>query len=377
MSRATLGGRVAACARAGGSAGSVVKSLILGLPTPREARARNTTPTPSATAPPLPRPRPRAAWMTLVTPTTTPVSPPSAKSTKATSPRTTPSQASAGPITKSTPAITPKAFRRPARDVPSSIAPPSSDGLLVDALLVPGPFPLAQRVLLHLAGRGLRQRAEGDRPRALEVREHRAAVGDDVGLRRRPSLLEHDERLRHLAPLRVRHGDHRHLEHVGVACDRLLDLDGRDVLAARDDDVLLAVAQLDVAVGVHDGHVAGVEPAAAESLGGGGGIVEVAGHDVIAPHHHFSQRLGVRRHVAHLLVDDAELAGDQVGHPPAGPQAWARLRGGPAPPPVPGAPGVRAVGLGEAVDVADLRADRFPLREQRGRRRREIGRAHV
>src|SRR6266581_7523509 len=265
MSRATLGGRVAACARAGGSAGSVVKSLILGLPAPREARARNTTPTASATAPPRPRPRPRAAWMTLVTPTTTPVSPPSPKSTKATSPRTIPSQASAGPITKSAPAITPKALSRPAPDVLSSMAPPR----LVDALLLPGPFPLAQRVLLHLAGRGLRQRTEGDRPRALEVCEYRAAVGDDVGLRRRPSLLEHDERLRHLAPLRVRHGDHRHLEHVGVARDRLLDLDGRDVLAARDDDVLLAVAQRDVAVGVHDGHVAGVEPAAAEGLGGG------------------------------------------------------------------------------------------------------------
>src|SRR3989454_7184020 len=174
MSRATLGGRVAACARAGGSAGSVVKSLILGLPTPREARARNTTPTASATAPPRPRPRPRAAWMTLVTPTTTPVSPPSPKSTKATSPRTIPSQASAGPITNSAPAITPKALSRPAPDVLSSMAPPRS--LLVDAFLVPGPFPLAQRVLLHLAGRGLRQRTEDDRPRALEVREHRAAV---------------------------------------------------------------------------------------------------------------------------------------------------------------------------------------------------------
>src|SRR6266481_1183938 len=346
MSRATLGGRVAACARAGGSAGSVVKSLILGLSTPREPRARNTTPTPSATAPPRPRPRPRAAWMTLVTPTTTPVSPPSAKSTKATSPRTTPSQASTGPITKSTPAITPKAFRRPARDVPSSIAPPSSEGLLVDALLVPGPFPFAQRVLLHLAGRGLRQRAEGDRPRALEVREHRAAVGDDVGLRRRPSLLEHDERLRHLAPLRVRHGDYRHLEHVGVARDRLLDLDGRDVLAARDDDVLLAVAQLDVAVGVHDGHVAGVQPAAAEGLDGGRRVVEVAGHHVIAAHDHFTERLGIRGHVAHLLVDDAELAGDQVGHPLPGAQSRAGLGVVRAPLRVPVAHGVRPVGLG-------------------------------
>src|SRR5881396_2677341 len=45
MSRPALGGRVTAYVNAGGSVGSVVKSLILGTPTPREARARNTAPT--------------------------------------------------------------------------------------------------------------------------------------------------------------------------------------------------------------------------------------------------------------------------------------------------------------------------------------------
>jgi hypothetical protein len=46
-----------------------------------------------------------------------------------------------------------------------------------------------------------------------------------------------------------------------MAHERLLDLDGRDVLAARDDDVLGAVAQLDVAVRVPHAEVARVEPA--------------------------------------------------------------------------------------------------------------------
>src|SRR5207247_1096454 len=68
MSRPALGGRVTAYVNAGGSVGSVVKSLILGTPTPREARARNTAPTATASAPPRPRPRPRAAWTTLATP---------------------------------------------------------------------------------------------------------------------------------------------------------------------------------------------------------------------------------------------------------------------------------------------------------------------
>src|SRR5207249_4411867 len=117
MSRPALGGRVTAYVNAGGSVGSVVKSLILGTPTPREARARNTAPTATASAPPRPRPRPRAAWTTLATPATSPTIPPSAKSPKPAIPGTIRSHASAGPITKSAPAITPKALRRPARDV--------------------------------------------------------------------------------------------------------------------------------------------------------------------------------------------------------------------------------------------------------------------
>ena len=76
-----------------------------------------------------------------------------------------------------------------------------------------------------------------------------------------------------LAPLLVGDGDDGALQHGGVAGDRLLDLDGRDVLAAGDDDVLLAVAQLDVAVGCQHAEVAGVEPAAAEGLGGRLGLV--------------------------------------------------------------------------------------------------------
>ena len=40
-----------------------------------------------------------------------------------------------------------------------------------------------------------------------------------------------------------------------MAHDGLLHLDGRDVLAPRDDDVLLPVSQLDVAVGVPDSEI--------------------------------------------------------------------------------------------------------------------------
>jgi hypothetical protein len=42
-----------------------------------------------------------------------------------------------------------------------------------------------------------------------------------------------------------------------VLVEHALDLDGRDVLAAGDDDVLGAVAQLDIAVGMRYAEIAG------------------------------------------------------------------------------------------------------------------------
>ena len=54
------------------------------------------------------------------------------------------------------------------------------------------------------------------------------------------------------------------------------------------------------------GEVARVEPALAECLRRGLGIVEVARHDDVAPHHHLAHRLAVAGDVGHVLVDDAD-----------------------------------------------------------------------
>ena len=78
--------------------------------------------------------------------------------------------------------------------------------------------------------------------------------------------LQHDERLRRLAPLLVRHADHRAFEHRRVLVERVLDLGRADVLAARDDHVLLAVDDVDRAALVPDREVAGVEVAAVDRL---------------------------------------------------------------------------------------------------------------
>ncbi len=72
-----------------------------------------------------------------------------------------------------------------------------------------------------------------------------------------------DEGAGMLAPCGVGPGHHRGLQHLGMAIEHLLDLEGGDVLAAGDDDVLGAVLDLDIAVGMAHAEIAGVEPAAA------------------------------------------------------------------------------------------------------------------
>ncbi len=110
------------------------------------------------------------------------------------------------------------------------------------------------------------------------------------------------------------HRDHRGLGHRRVLHHGVLDLDGGDVLAAADDDVLLAVAQLDVAVGVHHPEVTGVEPASLEGLGSRLFVVEVALHAIVAAHHHLTHGGGVVGDVVHLSVDHPQVEGVVVGH---------------------------------------------------------------
>ena len=60
--------------------------------------------------------------------------------------------------------------------------------------------------------------------------------------------VRHHERGDQLAPLAVRDADHRDLPDRRVRHQRVLDLDGGDVLAAGDDHVLLPVGDHEVAL---------------------------------------------------------------------------------------------------------------------------------
>src|SRR5690606_8444833 len=73
----------------------------------------------------------------------------------------------------------------------------------------------------------------------------------------RSARLELDERLCRLAAVRVLHADDAHLRDAGMLVDRLLDGARVYVEPARDDHVLLAVDEIEVAVLVHGADVAG------------------------------------------------------------------------------------------------------------------------
>ena len=111
----------------------------------------------------------------------------------------------------------------------------------------------------------------------------------------------------------------------------LLDLDAVDVLAAADDHVLLAVGDEEEALVVEVADVAGVQPAVGiDRLGGGLGLVPVAGHEDRAGDAHLAGLARRRasspsastifsRHGRHGRPDrgrlvEGVLAGDDRGH---------------------------------------------------------------
>ena len=92
------------------------------------------------------------------------------------------------------------------------------------------------------------------------------AEGDDFLGSALSTCFQRDKSLGALAPFFVWDRDDGTFEYCLVASDDLLDFDGRDILAARDNDVLLSVAQFDIAVGVPDGQIAGVKEAVPEGF---------------------------------------------------------------------------------------------------------------
>jgi len=101
--------------------------------------------------------------------------------------------------------------------------------------------------------------------------------------------------------------DHGRILDGVVRAQKILDLHRIDVLAARDDDVLFAVHEIDEAVLVRTRHVARVKPAVFEDLGGGLGIVVVALHHARAPDAQLADCAGLYGNAAFIHNPDLPL----------------------------------------------------------------------
>jgi hypothetical protein len=91
----------------------------------------------------------------------------------------------------------------------------------------------------------------------------------------------------------MRHGGHSRRPDGRLAIKCLLDLNGRDSPAARDDDVFRPVLELDVFIGMHHAQITGMKPPAGKCLSSRGGVPEIALHYNVAPEHDFAHGLAV------------------------------------------------------------------------------------
>ena len=112
-----------------------------------------------------------------------------------------------------------------------------------------------------------------------------------IDARTRP---QHHHGPHRLAPVRIGHADHRDFAHRRVLRHRLLDFAAVDVLAARDDHVLLAVDEVQVALVVDVADVAGVHPAVAQRLRGRIRVVPVAEHRGVGLCEHLARHAAAR-----------------------------------------------------------------------------------
>ena len=143
----------------------------------------------------------------------------------------------------------------------------------------------------------------------------------------------HDHANHGLAPSLIGLADHRRSGHGRVAAQRVLDLAGGHVLAARDDDVLLPIDDVEHPVLVESADIAGVQPSVDDRLGRQVGPVPVAGHHLRAADENLpigrdanlvlarrqpgraEQVRGLRRRLAMSVGVQVHGVAGQLGHP--------------------------------------------------------------
>src|ERR1700688_3381484 len=143
----------------------------------------------------------------------------------------------------------------------SPTAAASGPSITVGSAMVPSPALAASRLRLlaleegelqDLADRRLGQlAAEFDEFRQLDGRELVGQEGEQARRVERSTVVPHDKGLDGMTAIGIGHAHDRRLGDGGMLVDRLLDQARIDLVAARDDDLLEAVDDEEVAVLVH------------------------------------------------------------------------------------------------------------------------------
>ena len=99
--------------------------------------------------------------------------------------------------------------------------------------------------------------------RRFEVREFRPGKLAQFAFFGARAFVENNKGMRCFAPAFMWESDDRYFLHCRVSQKHAFNFNGRNVFAATYDDVLHAIANFDVTIGMHDRGVAGMEPSAA------------------------------------------------------------------------------------------------------------------
>ena len=164
---------------------------------------------------------------------------------------------------------------------------------------------------MDLAGGSLRHRTEKHHFGHLEAGQMLTAIIDHFVFRKLDPLAQFDKGTGHLAPLGIGPRHHCGGDHRRMLVEHVLDFQRGNVLSPGNDNVLGAILDLDITVGLHHGQIAGMEPAAGEGFRAGLGILQIALHGQIAAEEDFPHGLAIPGHRLHA---DRIKHGDRLLH---------------------------------------------------------------
>src|SRR5262249_36055524 len=170
------------------------------------------------------------------------------------------------------------------------------------------PPQLPQHPTQNLSRRGPRNRVNHFEVANLLVAGH--ALSDEARQRieiNRSTLSRHEEGLRRLARIRMRHAGAGASSNVGVLEQHGFEFSRRDAEALVLDHFLLALDDVDVSLVVHPADVARVKPAVAQGPGGFFRRVPISPHDLRAAHDDLTDLARTQRALAGLDVNDPVL----------------------------------------------------------------------